>query len=246
VASYALEAAAADEQGPTFGRPEFIAKRAHASVTVSYEMAQDRPDLSSELSVLFQEAKDNLEEAQFATGVGTTVYPQGVALDGAFTAVTTATNDTTAVGDLFLVEAALPLRHRSNAIWMMTRKGIRAAQGWETAYGQLFNGVGYPNTGRFGRPDAINANTGLTLIGYPLWESPSIPWTPTTDATINGVLFNPDYYLILDRVGMSVKAIDMVNGATPSFPTGQFSIYAFWRNTARVIAADAGRQLKVQ
>lgn len=245
-AAYATEAAAATEQGPTFARPEFIAKRAHAFVTASYEMAQDRPDLAAELAVLFQEAKDNLEENQFSIGVGTTVYPQGIALDGAFTAVTTATNDVTAVGDLLLVEAALPLRHRSNAVWFLTRKGIRAIAAWETVHGELFNQQYYGASGMLGRPTAFG-NTGMQLYGYPVFEAPSIPWTPTTDATINGVLFNPDFYLILDRIGMSVKVIpDMLNGATPSFPTGEIGIYAFWRNTARVIAADAGRQLKVQ
>ena len=73
-----------------------------------------------------------------------------------------------------------------------------------------------------------------------------MPWTPTSDDTTWGVLMDPRNYVILDRVGMSVKVIpDMLDGATPSFPTGEIGIYAFWRNTAKVLNADAGRQMKI-
>lgn len=244
-AAYAAEADAATEQGPTFARPEYIAKRAHAFVTVSYEMAQDRPDIAAELSTLFGEAKDTLEENQFTIGVGTTVYPQGIGLKDAFTRVDSVTNDTVAVADIRAVEAALPIRHRLNAAWYLSRAAIRAIQAFETTGGQLFNGTQYASVGN--PVNARNGNTGLTLLGYPVWETPSMPWTPTTDDTTYGVLMDPRNYVILDRVGMSVKVIpDMLNGATPSFPTGEIGIYAFWRGTARVLNADGGRQGAVQ
>lgn len=244
-AAYATEAAAADEQGPTFARPEYIAKRAHAFVTVSYEMAGDRPDLSSELGTLFGEAKDTLEENQFTVGVGTTVYPQGMGLKDAYTRVDSVTNDTVAVADIRAVEAALPIRHRMNAAWFLSRAAIRAIQAFETTGGQLFSGVGYPAVGN--PANRSTGNTGLTLLGYPIWETPSMPWTPTTDDTTYGVFCDPRTYVVLDRVGMSIRVIpDMLNGATPSFPTGQIGIYAFWRNTARVLNVDGGRQGAVQ
>jgi HK97 family phage major capsid protein len=244
-AAYALEAAAATEQGPTFARPEFIVKRAHAFVTASYEMAQDRSDLAAELGTLFGEARDNLEENQFAIGAGTTVFPQGMGLKDAYTRVDSVTNDVIAVADIRAVEAALPIRHRLNAAWFLSRAAIRAIQAFETTGGQLFNGVNYAAVGN--PLSNRTGNTGLTLLGYPVWETPSMPWTPTTDDTTWGVLANPDTFVIVDRIGMSVKVIpDMLNGATPSFPTGEIGIYAFWRNTARVLNADGGRQGAVQ
>lgn len=244
-AAYAAEAAAATEQGPTFARPSYVAKRAHAFVTASYEMAQDRPNLPGELGVLFGEAKDTLEENQFTVGVGTTVYPQGIGLKDAFTRVDSVTNDTVAVADVRAVEAGIPIRHRLNAAWYLSRAAIRAIQAFETTGGQLFNGAGYPAVGN--PANARTGNTGLTLLGYPIWETPSMPWTPTTDDTTWGVLMDPRNYVIVDRVGMSVRVIpDMLNGATPSFPTGEIGIYAFWRNTARVLNVDGGRQGAVQ
>jgi len=245
-AAWALEAAASDQQGPTFARPEFIAKRAPAFVTASYEMAQDRPSLDAELGVLFGEAKDNLEENSFTVGTGVNQYPQGIGLKDAFTRVDSVTNDTVAVADVLAVEAALPIRHRMNAAWYLTRAAIRAIQAWETTGGQLFNStVGYPAVGNpVNRP---GGNTGLTLLGYPVYETPSMVWTPTVDDTTWGVLMDPRNYVILDRVGMSIRVIpDMLNGATPSFPTGEIGIYAFWRGTARVLNVDGGRQGAVQ
>jgi HK97 family phage major capsid protein len=218
-----------------------VVKRAHSFVTASYEMAQDRPDLAAELSVLFGEGKDTNEETQFSVGVGTTVFPQGMGLKDAYTRVDTVTNDVFAVADVRAMEAGLPIRHRFNAAWFLSRAAIRGIQAFETTGGQLFGGINYaatpnPSTQRTG-------NTGLTLLGYPIWETPSMPYTPTTDDTTWGVLCNPDTYVIVDRLGMSVKVIpDMLNGATPSFPTGEIGIYAFWRNTARVLNVDGGRQ----
>lgn len=244
VSAYALEAAAATEQGPTFVRPEFIVKRAHSFVTASYEMAQDRPDLPAELAVLFSESKDNLEEAQFTTGVGTTVFPQGMFLDGAFTAVETIGNNVVAIADIYALESALPIRHRANAAWFLNRSVIHTIQGFETAGGILFNGANYPSVGV--AQQNPGGNTGLRLLGYPVWEVPSASSLITTSAAIVAVFADPRNYVIVDRVGMSVKVIpDMLNGATPSFPTGEIGIYAFWRNTARVLNVDGGRQLKV-
>jgi HK97 family phage major capsid protein len=244
-AAWASEAAAATEQGPTFARPEFIAKRGHAYVTASYEMVQDRPGLPAELGQLFGEAKDTLEENSFTIGAGTTVYPQGIGLKDAFTRVDSITNDTFAVGDVYALAAALPIRERMNAAWYLSRAAIMAIQALETTGGQLFSGVNYAAT----PPPATrsNGNTGLTLLGFPVYETPSMPWTPTVDDTTWGVLMNPRNYVILDRVGASIRVIENVmDGATPSMPTGEVGIYFFWRGTARVLYVGGGRQGAIQ
>jgi HK97 family phage major capsid protein/HK97 family phage prohead protease len=242
-ASYALEAAAATEQGPTFARPEFIAKRAHVAVTMSYEMLQDRSDIAGELAVLIGEAKDTLEENQFTLGTGATVYPQGIGLKDAFTRADSA-GAAVAIADIRAMEAAIPIRHRLNAAWYLSRAAIRGIQGFETVNGQLFNGQGYAAVGNPANRPA--GNTGLTLLGYPVYETPSMPWTPSTTDTTWGVLMDPRNYVIVDRVGLSVRVIPDAFDAGTGFPTGQSFVYAFWRNTARVLNADGGRQGGVQ
>jgi HK97 family phage major capsid protein len=242
-AIYETEALAVTEAGPTFARPSLTAQRASSYVTVSYETLQDNPNIVSEISNLIQEGKDTLEEAQFSIGVGTTVYPLGMFVKDTFTVKETITDNVFAVADLDATEAALPIRHRRDAVWMLSRGVIRIVQGFETAYGKYFNStLGYPAVG-----DPQNnpgGNTGLNLLGYPVWETPSAPVTVTGDDTIVGILVSPKNYMILDRVGMNVEVIqNTVN--TNGLPTGQRAILALWRNTARALNADAGRQINI-
>jgi HK97 family phage major capsid protein/HK97 family phage prohead protease len=246
VATRTTEAAPAIEQGPTFAQPQYIVKRVQAQITYSIEMGQDRPDLSSEMAKLIQEAKDNEEETQFAIGVGTTVFPLGIGpvsgTSGAYTAVAGAGSGVLAEGDFTATEAALPVRHRFNAVWGMNRVNIRKAQSLETTGGKLFGGSQYPAVGN---PAVDSAgNTGLRLLGYPVNESPSLPVATTTTITA-AVLFNPDSYVIVDRVGMSIQLIPFIFGASQgNLVTGQQAIYAMWRNDARPINVDAGRVLR--
>ncbi len=245
-AKWDAEAAASVEGGPTLGQPSITAQRADAYATVSIETLQDRPDIGDELSRLFQEAKDNLEENSFTLGTGATVYPFGMFTTLAFTAVTTATDNVTAKADIYAMEAALPLRHRANAAWFMSRSTLRQFQAFETVYGELFGGVNYAAVGSPSNSSPVG-NTGLKLIGYPVWEVPSAVSTLTTNASQIAVFGDPKNYVILDRVGLNVEVIQhVVTGLNPSFPTGQRGIYAYWRGTARPINVDGMRQLVVQ
>jgi HK97 family phage major capsid protein len=247
-AKWDAEAAASVEGGPTIGQPTFTVQRADAFVTASIEALQDRPDLSGELGKLFQEGKDTLEENSFTLGVGTTVYPQGMFLSGAFTVQSTATNDVTAIADLQLLEAALPLRHRMapGAAMFMSRSTQRQLEALDTT-GYYFKRPGqFFAMGKAEPQNSPTGNTGTQCLGYPIWEVPSAVSTLTTDAAVIVVFGDPKNYVIVDRIGMNVEVIqNMLNGATPSFPTGQRGIYAYWRATARALNVDGMRQLDV-
>lgn len=243
---YVAEATAATEQGPTFGQPTYTVNRAHAFATVSLETLEDRPDIGQELTSVFAESKATYEENQFAVGVGTTVFPMGMFTDTAYTNQDTATNDVTAIADILVLEGALPLRYRANGAFFMNRSTIRQLQALDTTY-RYFSGAGIQYAGESNPTLAQTGNTGLRLLGYPVWEVPSAVSTLTTDGAIIVVFCDPKSYIIVDRIGMNVEVIqNMLNGATPSFPTGQRGIYMYWRNTAKPIAADAGRSLSVQ
>lgn len=243
--AYAAEAAANIEGGPTFGQPTFTVQRAQAFATVSIETLQDRPDITDELTSVFAESKATLEENQFAVGTGATVYPFGMFTTLAYTNKDTATNDVTALLDFQAVEADLPLRHRANAAWFMNRSTLRQLMALDTTY-RYFSGAGLQFPGQ-GNPAVAGGNTGLALLGYPIWEVPSAVSTLTSDGAIIAVFADPRSYIIVDRIGMSVEVIpNMLNGATPSFPTGERGIYCYWRNTARPVNVDAGRSLSVQ
>lgn len=244
VATRVTEALAATEQGPTFAQPQLVVKRVQGQITASTEMFQDRADLASEMTTLIQEAKDNEEEASFAIGVGTTVFPLGtgpvVGTSGAYTGLLTATSVTLAAADADATEAALPVRHRFGAQWFMNRLSIRRFQTLETAGGKLFGGnnyqaVGIPELDRAG-------NTGLRLLGYPVNESPSYPTAQTANITI-ATLCAPSSYAIVERVGMSVQFIPFIFNSS-ALATGQQALYFMWRNDARPLNVDAGRTLR--
>lgn len=249
--TYITEAGAATEQGPTFGQPTYTVQSAHAFATVSHETMQDRPDIGDELGMVFAESKATYEENQFAVGAGTTVYPLGMFTDTAYTNQDTATNDTTALLDFTVCETALPLRFRANAAWFMNRSTIRQLEILDTSY-RYFSGAGIqfqggPGNAPMGLGPGPQGFTGKYLLGYPIWEVPSAVATLTSDGAIIAVLCDPKSYIIVDRMGMSIEVIpNMLNGATPSFPTGQRGVYARFRNTAKPLTATAGISLSVQ
>lgn len=245
-AKWDTEAAASVEGGPTLGQPTFTVQRADAFATVSIETLQDRPDVTEELSAVFGEAKDTLEENSFTLGTGATVYPFGMFRTLAFTAKATATSDVTVLLDLIAVEGDLPIRHRMNAAWFFSRSTQRQLEALDTT------GYYFKRPGQFfamGKTEIGNSptgNTGTQLLGYPVWEVPSAVSTLTTDAAQIAVFGDPRNYVIVDRIGMNVEVVPtMLNGATPSFPTGQRGIYCYWRGTARPLNVDGMRQLVV-
>ncbi len=142
-----------------------------------------------------------------------------------------------AVADLDATEAALPIRHRAQSVWFLSRAVIRIIQGFETAYGKYFEStLGYPAAGPLpaGPP---GGNTGLKLLGHPVWENPSMPATVTGDDTVVGLLFNPSTFLVVELIPNLVEAAGV--------PTGQRGLLALWRNTSKVLNVDGGRQINI-
>ena len=253
-----VENLVASEQGPTFAQPSFTPSTVKVQINMSEETAQDRPDISTELSVLIGEAKDNEEEASCAVGTGAATMlnvvgmapPNGTA--GCFTTQLTVASggSTVAIADLYAVENALPVRHRQLAQWYMARSTIRKFQGFETTSGILFNAIqNFPGGASYAAVgNAANdhyGNTGLKLLGYPVNESPSVPIATGGNAPI-ATLANPEQFVIVDRLGMTIQFIPFVFSAGTTYVTGQTAIYASWRNAAGPLNADAGRVLRYQ
>jgi HK97 family phage major capsid protein len=233
------------EQGPTFAQPEILATRVSAFVSYSIEMGQDRPDLGSELAGLIAEAKDTEEESTFTTSAsGSIGILPAHGTSGAYSHINLAADHTLTAADAYAVEAALPLRHRQNAVWFMGRAIIRAWQALETTGGQLFGGQYYNSVG-YPRNSAVGA-TGLELLRYPIIESPSAQTLYAgagNDLLPICILVDMKSYYIIDRVGMSVEFVPHLFHADGKLPIGARGLYAIWRNAAKPVNTDAGRQL---
>ena len=226
------EAAVAVEAGPTFEQPTCTVKRVQTLVTYSFETEQDRPDIASEMAVLINDAKDTEEESAFTLGTGAASAPFGMfgvhATTNGFWPILDTAAAAFAIGDLYVAEATLPIRHRMNAAWFMSRGTIRLIQAVETVSGELFGGQYY---GAVGNPVATpSGNTGLKLLGYPVWEVPSAVSTTTVADSIYATFGNPQRFVVVDRAGMDISIIPhILNGVVP---TGQRGLYAMWRNSA--------------
>jgi hypothetical protein len=87
--------------------------------------------------------------------------------------------------------------------------------------------------------DGLQAGTPSRLLGYPVYEASEISGT-ITNAVKMAVFGDFSRYMILDRVGLTVEVLPHLLGANRR-PTGERGLYAYWRNGAKVLDANAFR-----
>jgi HK97 family phage major capsid protein len=247
VASYAPEGTEASDNSPNLGQPDLFVERAQTFIPYSIEIGMDWTGLQANLARLIADAKDVLEGNKFTLGVGhSSNEPAGV-LTGSTTTITTAGSAAFAIADLYNLEEALPPRFRplgqflgNRHIYNLIRQfGQNANQNlWmpivDPSGGPLSHGLA--NTGPRG-----NGNLGQRLLGYPTNEVSDMVTTLSTGSKIL-VLGDPNYYLIVDRIGMQVEFVPHLFGSNRR-PTGQRGLYAYWRNTAAVVDPAGWRVL---
>lgn len=242
-AAYAAEATEASDNTPTLAQPSIDAVRAQAFVPFSIEADQDWAALQSEMAVLIADAKDDLESNKFFSGGGTN-EPFGLNAMSAGADVATAGVGAFVIGDTFKLEEGVPPRARPRSTIVGNRTILNKVRQFDTAGGAglwLYWPQGLANKPSSDRGDG---NTGAAGLGYPTYESSQMS---NAVATGNRILLmgNFKYYLIVDRVGMSIEIIPHLFGAANRFPTGQRGLYAFWRNGGKTLSEAMFRFLKV-
>lgn len=220
-AAYAAEATEASDNAPALVQPTANVEKAQAFVPFSIEIGEDWGSFQAEMARLIQDAKDRLESSKFLTGAGhSSNVPEGLQT-GATAVVTTAATATFAVADLYTLENALKDRWKPRAAIIANRAQFNKVRQFDTAGGaslwvQLQDG----------QPER--------LIGYPKYE-----WSDMSSAATSGawIMTIGDFsqFLIVDRVGLNVEVIPHLFGTANNFPTGQRGLYAYWRNTSKVL-----------
>lgn len=229
------EADEATDDAPTFAQPTVRTNRVQGFIPFSVELGQDWGSLQSEMAVLLADAKD-VEESDavsgFILGNGVGVNAGGVI--GSLPApsnVTTSANDAFGVADLYKLEEAVPPRFRARAQFLANRA--------------IYNKVRqFDNTGGADLWVRLDAATPPELIGYPAREASAMA-SGVVDAAKILLMGDFRYFLIVDRIGMSIELIPHLFG-TNGRPTGQRGIYAIWRNNSEILVANAFRLLVVQ
>jgi HK97 family phage major capsid protein len=235
VASRDLEFEEVSDDAPTLVQPAATVTKAQAFIPFSIEVGQDWGSLESEMASLIQDAKDVEEATAFATGGGTGVNPQGV-LTGA-TGTVAAGTAAFAVANLYALIEALPPRFRPNAKFVGNLAQYNRIRQFDTAGGanswitNLSQGVGDDATGSIGQ-----------LLGKPAYESSVMASVLTAGSKL--LIFGDfRYFLIVDRIGMTVELVPHLFGATNQRPIGARGLLAYWRNTSEVLSAAAFKTL---
>jgi HK97 family phage major capsid protein len=235
-ASWDGELAEVSDDSPTVGPVSVATAKAQALVQASIEAFQDIAGLTSDVLMLFADARDRLEGAAHATGSGTSNQPKGV-----FTAVNASTSlqvvSTTAgaVGlvDVHALYRSLPVRWRRNGTWCLNPLYNLAVKALGSAVSASYT------------TDLTQAPSDR-ILNRPAVESDDAP--TVTGATGAGAeIAYGDFassYLIVDQPGgFSVEFIPMMFATANNLPDGRRGWYAYWRTGADVINLNAFRVL---
>jgi HK97 family phage major capsid protein len=227
-ASYAAEATETTDNSPTLAQPTVSTEKAQAFVPFSIEVGQDWSGLQGQMAALLADAKDTLEAAKFIIGTGTN-EPFGV-LTGTTNTVNAAAGQTFTLANLYALKGALPPRYRARGSFIGDSLIFDRVRQFDTVGSVSAVWV-----------DGLQDDVPARLLGKPAYEASEMPDTP---ATGNKFLIFGDFsrYKIVDRVGLTVEVIPHLFGPNQR-PTGQRGLYAYWRNGAKVIDANAFRAL---
>ena len=233
-ATRVAEGTEATDNAPTLVQPTATVTKAHAFVPFSIEISEDWEAIQGEMARMIQQGKDEEEGTAFVTGSGAGVNPQGF-VTGTTNTVAASTGLTVTAANLYALEAALPARFRPNESFVANRGIYNVVRGIDTAGGAAL--WLYVSQGLVTQAPTPG-NTGATLLGRGAWEASAMQAT-VVNATKIMVVGDFSYFLIVDRIGMNVEIVPHIFGATSRFPIGQRGMYAYWRNTSKVLSASA-------
>ncbi len=236
--AYAAEGTEASDNTPTLAQPVCIPERCQAFVPFSMEVGGDWAALQSEMAMLIQEGKDDVEASKFTTGSGHgSTEPEGI-LTGA-TGTVAAGTAAFAIAHLYALQNALPARFQPRAQFVGHRATYNIVKQFDTSGGGMFWG---DLRNGFAQQVPTPGGLGSTLNGYPTNECSAYASVLTAGSKIL-TLGDFRYFLIVDRLGMDIEIIPHLFGASGR-PTGQRGMYAIWRNSSDVLSTAAFKTLQ--
>jgi HK97 family phage major capsid protein len=237
------EAATASDDSPTLAQPTVRAERVQGFIPFSIELQGDWNALQAQMLGLLADAKA-LEEADaggattgFLLGTGTPPQAGGIITTMPVgSQVASGTVNTFQLSDIFKVKNAVGNRFRPRGQWMASSAIYDLCRQFGTSIANIW-------------AESLQVGVPSKLIGYGVNEASAMAVVTTTGAF--PLLFGAfDQYLIVDSVGMNMELVpqlvqQVVAGTGPARPTGQRGYFAWWRNNAVIVNANAFRLLKI-
>jgi HK97 family phage major capsid protein len=235
-AAYVQEGVEATDATPVLAAPQIATQQGRAFCQFTIESGQDWSSLQPQLLKLVNDGRNTVDATMFLTGSGSN-QPSGILNIGGTNGLTTtqrvqtATIATYAVGDPWLLKAAIPAR------FMGATTFAAAPATFDTTY----RFVGGNST------EPLQFDNGRS---GPFLGRPKVEWSTmgTGAATGTKLIIGGDFgtgYKIVDRLGMSSEILPHMLG-TNRLPLGTRGMYCYWRTGAGVIAANAFRYLEVK
>ena len=206
-------------------------------VPASYEAFEDIENLAADVVELLMDAKDQIETTKFTNGSGTN-EPMGIyTAVAAVTAsrVSAGTGGAFSVGDPYLLDTALPPRHRREGVpvsWITNAKHINSMRQFATA-----------NNYHAYLTDAVGPQP-RQLLGWALRESSAVTTTVTTGNDIL-LLGRFDRFAIVEKLGTVTEFVPNLFDTTTGRPTGQRGWFMHSRNSSGCLDTGAFRILRL-
>ena len=236
-ASWDAEAEQVSDDAPTIGQVTITPKRLTMFVPFSVEIGGDWATIEADVRMMFETAKNDKEDAAFASLTAITNGPNGFFYDivttySASAVVTSAGSNTFAVADVHAIHDALQARFRNRAAWL-------AAQG---TYGRIRQ---FDSSGGAALWEYLGGGRPAQLIGRPVYESENVD--STFGSGENYILAVGDFsnFVIVDRVGMNVELVPHLFGTANNRPTGERGILGWARVGSGVVNPAAFKVLNV-
>lgn len=235
-ASYVQEGVEATDATPTPVAPNIATQQGRAFVQFTIEASQDWASLQGQLVSLIADARSVLDATKFLTGTGTN-EPSGILNIGGTNGLTTTQRVQTttvaayAVGDPWLLKAAIPARFIGNTTFAAA----------PATYDTTYRFVGGNST----EPLQFDSGRGGPFLGRPKveWSTMGTGSTTGTKLIVGGDFRTG--YKVVDRIGMVAELIPHMLG-TNRLPLGTRGLYVYWRTGAGVVAVNAFRYLEVK
>lgn len=234
-ASWDAETTEVSDDSPTFGTQSISTFMGRAFVQASYEATEDIQGLEGDLLGLFGDARDRLEGAAHMVGAGSTTAPLGLftAINSSSSLQTTSTTAAT-IGevDIHATYRALPIRWRSNGVWVMNPLYSTAIKRLGTAVSSAYSGD-------------LTAPVSSRILDKPVVESDDAPTTQTTTALDQEIVFaDLREYVIVDKPGSAaVEFIANLFNVANNLPDGRRGWLMHWRTGGGMPNLAAGRIL---
>jgi HK97 family phage major capsid protein len=235
-AAYVQEGVEATDATPTLAGPQIATQQGRAFVQWTIESGQDWASLQPQLLQLVDDGRNVVDATMFLTGNGTN-QPIGIFGGDATYSLGTAQRVQTAgtaayaVGDPWLLKAAIPPRFISDSTFAAAPATL------DTTY--RFVG------GNSAEPLQFDSGRSGPFLGRPKveWSTMGTGSTTGTKLIIGGDFRTG--YKIVDRLGMSAEIIPHMLGSN-RLPLGVRGMYAYWRTGSAVVAKNALRYLEVK